>query len=359
MDKKNIEILNEHTREIIKWHFDEATGSEYWLGKARELPFNPLKDIRCYEELQLFPDFSNELREVQVHKLIPKGYLEAGYLPDIFESGGAIGKPKRIIESESRAKGVEWISSIMDMHCFPRGLDNGAWLFIGPSGPHIVGRSMGMLAKLRDTVIYYIDFDPRWVRKCIKNNDNVTTKKYLDHIVEQVKDILLDQDIGVIFATPPVLERLTGDNLLLGIMKDRIKGLIWSGTSFSSESIRFLQEEVFPDAKILGLYGNTLMGIAGQRPKKTGDKYPAVFQSFFPYSIAEVMDFNDNSKHAQYYSAGQVRITLLTKEMFIPNNLERDEAVRIPPEEEFFMWDGLAEVKPITRGNGRIIEGVY
>ncbi|MHB8062817.1 MAG: hypothetical protein ACYDG2_09325 [Ruminiclostridium sp.] len=359
MDKRNSVILNEHTKQIIKWHFNEYTGSSFWLEKAEKLPFDPLKDIQCYEDLRHFPDFSDELRDIDIQKLVPKGYLKEKQLPDIFESGGATGKPKRIIEIESRARGVEWINSVLDLHGFPKGLNNGSWLFIGPSGPHIVGRSMGKLAKLRDTMSYYIDFDPRWVRKCIKNSETAIIQKYINHIVEQVKDIILDQSIGIIFATPAVLERLIGDNELLEIMKRNVKGLIWSGTSFSAESIRYLQEDLFPDAKVLGLYGNTLMGIAGQRPQKVGDKYPAVFHSFFPYSIAEVMDFTNNSKHVDYYDAGQVRITLLTKEMFIPNNMERDQAIRIPPEVKFFTWDGLTEVRPVTSAKGSIIEGVY
>jgi len=296
---------------------------------------------------------------VPVQDLIPRGYLNEGCLPDIFESGGATGKPKRIIEVDSRIRGIEWINSILDLHNFPAGLDNGAWLFIGPSGPHIVGRSMGRLAKLRGTVCCYIDFDPRWVRKCVKSNETDIVKRYIEHITDQVKDIMLDQNIGVVFATPAVLEKLISDNYLLDIMKRKVRGLIWSGTSFSSESIRFLQEDLLTEAKVLGLYGNTLMGIAGQRPYKAGDKFPAIFHSFFPYSIAEVMDSKDTSKHVDYYEAGQVRITLLTKEMFIPNNMERDEAVRIPPWDEFFTWDGLAEVKPVTSAKGPIIEGVY
>lgn len=359
MRSQNVKILNEWVAEIVKWHFSESSGSKFWLNKAKELSFNPLKDIKCYEDLRSFPDYSDELRNVPVEDLIPAGFIKNGVIPDIYESGGATGKPKRIIEVETRLKGIEWINSVLCQHDFPQGNECGAWLFIGPTGPHIVGRSMGRLAKLRGSVCFFIDFDPRWVRKCIKNGQTEMANIYVEHIIDEVRDIMCNQNIGVVFATPTILERLVNDVQLLEIMKRKVQGLIWSGTSFSPESIRFLQEDVLDKTKIVGLYGNTLMGIAGQRPTKKGAQYPVVFHSFFPYSITEVVDFKDSTKQVNYGETGQVKITLLTKEMFIPNNLERDEAKRIAPVDEFFTWDGVSEVRPATGVKGAIIEGVY
>lgn len=360
MKEDMLEMLNRHTLSIVKFHFSKETGSKFWLSKAKELSFNPLTDIKEFADLNKFPDFSDELRNVSVSDLIPSGLKnKLNTVPEIFESGGATGKPKRIIEYYSRSNGTEWINKVLNLHDFPADETLGDWLFVGPSGPHIVGRSMGKVARMRGSMCFYIDFDPRWVRKCIKEGDHSVAQKYIEHIINQVKDILLEQNIKVLFATPLVIERLVSDSDLIKVAREKIKGLIWSGTSLSRESIYFLKEEIFPGAVVVGLYGNTMMGIAGQRPTLKNDKYPANFYTYFPNSIVEVVKFDDCTEKVDYYQTGQVKVTLLTKEMFVPNNLERDQAVRIPPDNDFFQWDGVAEIKPITKSNDQIIEGVY
>lgn len=360
MKQEMLEKLNRYTVEIVKFHFSDNTGSKFWLSKLKELPFDPLKEINGFSDLKKFPDFSDELRNIPIYDLVPKGLRqEQNMLPDVFESGGATGKPKRIIEYNSRLRGIEWINEVLNLHGFPSNEIRGEWLFVGPSGPHIVGRSMGRLAKLRGSMCFYIDFDPRWVRKCIKGGETSTANKYIDHIIQQVKDILIEQNIKVIFITPTILEKLISDKELLKVAKEKIKGIIWSGTSFSSESIRLIKEDIFNGIVVIGLYGNTIMGIAGQRPASVDDKYPANFYPYFPNSIIEVVDFQDSTRLVDYYQTGQVKVTLLTKEMFLPNNLERDQAVRIPPSGELFAWDGVAEVKPIVTPDQKIIEGVY
>ena len=66
--------LDAHTREIVRWHFDEATGCPFWLGKKSELKFDPLKEIETYEDLKKFPNFEDEwLRGGPVRRWVPKG----------------------------------------------------------------------------------------------------------------------------------------------------------------------------------------------------------------------------------------------------------------------------------------------
>lgn len=359
MEEKYMEKLDEHVVEIIRFHFSEETGSKFWLDKAKMLPFNPLTDIKSFNDLERFEDYSDELRDIPIEDLIPKGLCHEDIF--VYESGGATGKPKRIIEHDTRLKGVHWLNQILDANGFPGRDEVSSWLFLGPSGPHIVGKSMGNLARLRGARCFYVDFDPRWVRKCIKNKKEEQAEEYINHIISQAKDIIRDQNIGVLFVTPSVLERLISDKELLSIMRTKIKGIIWSGTSFSNEGIKFLQEEIFCDVSIMGIYGNSLMGIAPQVPHHQ-TKYASVFHSFYPYSIAEVVHVHDCNKPVDYYEKGQVKVTLLTKEMFMPNNLERDEAVRIPPStlvEQVLPLDCVAAVKPITNKDNAIIEGVY
>src|SRR6201994_217291 len=87
-----------YLRAAIAWHFGEETGCAFWLRAARTLNFNPLTDINTFADLKLFPNLLSELRDVPVADLIPRGYLSADSpppVPQIFESGGTTGPPKR------------------------------------------------------------------------------------------------------------------------------------------------------------------------------------------------------------------------------------------------------------------------
>ncbi len=51
-------------------------------------------------------------------------------------------------------------------------------------------------------------------------------------------------------------------------------------------------------------------------------------------------------------------LTTLTKELFLPRHLERDEAIRRPPTLEY-PWDGVGDVRPWKSEESATIEGVY
>ena len=53
-----------------------------------------------------------------------------------------------------------------------------------------------------------------------------------------------------------------------------------------------------------------------------------------PRAVVEVVDFDDYDKLVGYGQDGRVMLTTLTKEMFIPRFLERDEGVREQPTAE-------------------------
>jgi hypothetical protein len=50
----------------VRWHFSPETGSGYWLTRAKALDFNPLTDVKTFEDLALFPNIVDELRDVDV-----------------------------------------------------------------------------------------------------------------------------------------------------------------------------------------------------------------------------------------------------------------------------------------------------
>ncbi len=94
--------LDQHAYETVQWHFHESTGSPFWLEKAKTLKFDPLKDVKNYDDLKKFPAFEDEwLRGGPVRRWLPKG-LE-GRAAYVFETGGTTGIPKsRVVVDDFR-----------------------------------------------------------------------------------------------------------------------------------------------------------------------------------------------------------------------------------------------------------------
>jgi hypothetical protein len=341
-----------HLKDTLQWHFSPETGSPFWLERAKSLGFDPLSDIGEFADLRRFPDVSDELRTIPVDLLRPAG--SAGDPFEVYESGGTVGAPKRVVEHRSRQEGVDWVETVL-----PAFGGGGHWLHIGPTGPHIVGRSVRRLAHLRRSIFFTVDFDPRWVKLLIRTDRRPLADEYVQHVLDQVETIAESQDIRVLFITPPVLEALCGRTRLYHMLADRVTGIIWSGTSISGTSLRLLQTEFFPNAEVRGIYGNSLMGIAPQRPPEPDDTYPCVFQTFQPRSVVEVVDPETRERVAPG-ERGRVLVHLLTKDLFLPNVIERDSAVRIAAGRPGELGDDLADVQPFRSASGAwVIEGVY
>jgi hypothetical protein len=67
----------------------------------------------------------------------------------------------------------------------------------------------------------------------------------------------------------------------------------------------------------------------------------------------------DTGEQVPYGQLGQVVMNHISKGMFLPNNLERDMAIRMPgPRTQ--LSDSVSAVSPVTTFEGEaVIEGVY
>ena len=67
------ERLDAHAYEIVQWHFHESTGCPFWLEKKRDLNFDPLTEVKTFDDLQKFPSFEDEwLRGGPVRRWVPQ-----------------------------------------------------------------------------------------------------------------------------------------------------------------------------------------------------------------------------------------------------------------------------------------------
>ncbi|WP_210571997.1 phenazine antibiotic biosynthesis protein [Streptomyces sp. GESEQ-4] len=347
---------DEFVRAAMRWHFDPATGSRYWLDRAERLAFDPRRDVKSVADLSLFPDLTDELRHVPVADLIPRGYGSDARLINVFDSGGTTGAPKRVVQLDDWMRhSTEQVDRRLREHGLPLGAQ---WLTVAPTGPHLVGDVLQRAAASLGGPGLSIDMDPRWVKKLIAAGRSDEVESYTDHLVEQCRRILLTQDVGVLAATTALLERFAREDDLLERINGSVRAILWGGTHMDPDTRHLLATEVFPDVPLIGMYGNTMMLTALLERPGLDASQPCVFDPVSPYVFLSVVD-PATGERVEVGERGQVIVSHVSKSMLIPNNAERDTAVRVRPAGDH-AGDAVADVAPVATVKGEtVIEGVY
>ena len=346
------EQLDAHVRDIICWHFSPETGCPYWLDWAKHAGWDPIEKIHSFDDLVKFPHFQDDvLRDEPPHRFVPRPFEGKPF--NIFETGGTTGMPKQRIGWDDYKIDYEEFSGRYGDDVFPSGSD---WLMVGPTGPRRLRLAVEHLANHRGGSCYFVDLDPRWVRKLIADKQVDMARKYQDHVIEQAVTILKHRSIRCLFATPRLLESLSEH---LSIPDAGVQGVFCGGTSMTPQMVLFLCEEVLEGKSVfVPTYGNTLMGLACSKPDFAADNYSITYYAPQPRAVLRVADPDDNTKTVEYDQFGRIELTTLTKEFFMPRLLERDEAIRRQPCDPFF-WDGVGDVRPFGATEKKVIEGVY
>jgi thienamycin biosynthesis protein ThnN len=347
---------------VLRIHFDAERGSPYWLETQRELGIDPLTHIRRVEDLAIL-GLMNEraLAERPIEDFIPRVFHRSNdYL--LAETAGTLGRPKTAVHraDEFEAAFIVPFIKAAQRAGFPEGSH---WLFIGPTGPHIIGRAARRCAKaLGAADAFTVDFDPRWAKKLPAGS--FAAQRYLAHVEEQALAVLEVQNIEVLFVTPAVLSSLT--EKIHAVKRTVVRGIHLGGMAASAEFMR-RTTELFPNAVILSGYGNTLFGMMPQLRYA----YDTGFD-YFPHGDRLVVnliplgadgDEPDIAARVDYGRRGRVLVHRLDEMQFLPNLLERDTAVRIPPEPgagaEGFLQDGLRDPQPIVSQTIKPALGLY
>ena len=100
------------------------------------------------------------------------------------------------------------------------------------------------------------------------------------------------------------------------------------------------------------------MGLGPSKAPTRDDNWAIIYYPPAPRAMIEVVDPDNPMKLVDYGKTGRVRLTTLTKEFFMPRFLERDECERERPCEQY-PWDGVRNVRPFSRFQKSVVEGVY
>ncbi len=349
--------LDAHAHETVQWHFHESSGCPFWLEFKSRLKFDPLKEVKTFEDLKKFPPFEDEwLRGGPVRRWVPKALADKPIY--VFETGGTTGVPKSRIASEDFRTDYSLFSKTLPDEFFPPGSN---WLMLGPSGPRRLRLAIEHLAQERGGICFCIDLDPRWVIKLIKKGWMEHLEAYKQHCIDQAITILTaGHDIRCMFTTPKLLEALALALEKRGttIREMGITGIFSGGTEFTPQWTRFATEEFLEGVYMTPTYGNTLMGLACSKPVTAADGYKIAYYAPQPRAAVEVVEFDDYTRTVSYGATGRVKLTTLTREFFVPGFLERDEGERERPYVKY-PWDGVSGVRPFHELAEATTVGVY
>ncbi|MCG8650379.1 MAG: hypothetical protein MI861_11140 [Pirellulales bacterium] len=355
--------LNEHALKTVHWHFSEETGSPFWLEKKSGLNFDPLTDVKSFDDLKKFPLFEDEwLRGGPIRRWVPKGHADKPVY--VFETGGTTGIPKSRMVIEDHWKDYELFSDTLPDQYFPKGSN---WLMLGPSGPRRLRLAVEHLAQHRGGICFCIDLDPRWVVKLIKKGWMEHLEEYKKHCIDQAITVLTaGHDVKCMFGTPKLIESL-GEALEergTSLKEAGVTGIFSGGTEFTPQWTRFCVEELLGGPPEEGgvymtpTYGNTLMGLACSKPISAADGYKISYYAPQPRAVTEVVQFDDYNQVVGYGETGRVKLYTLTDEFFVPGFMERDEGEREAPFETY-PWDGVSGVRPFHELASATTVGVY
>lgn len=342
--------LDEWALRMVHWHFSEETGSPFWLARRGSLGFDPLTDIVDFASLSRFGLFDKSLlRTGNPRDLVPRGLRGRPFR--VFETGGTTGEPCRIVNVTRMDDEVTVYRVMLEI----RGLAGGDVVAMTPTGPHQYGHFVARLADRWCGAVGFIDFDPRWVKAELRREG--TGQDYVAHLIAQTRLLLERQRPSLLFTTSRLLLALVTD-LGRPLAEYGVRAVCTGGTSCTPEETRFVQEEYLRGVAWIDTYGNTLVGHALMAdPPMPGD--PRTYYLPSPLGVMRVVDPDDVTRDVAYEERGRVLTTTLLEDLFLPNLLERDAAIRVPPH-PWFPWDGVRDVQTYQEVDGETaVEGVY
>jgi thienamycin biosynthesis protein ThnN len=343
--------LDAWTREVVETHFDPETGTPYWLEYEREQGIDVRSAVDGFADLRaVFDPFdADDLRSVDAADFAPQ---RMDGERRVYETSGSTGAPKRVVMADYWQEQARWVAGLLDDAGFPAG----NVLMLGPpGGANNAGVFAQHLAHEWDALPYHVNMDPRWAKR-LSQSDTGRFEAYVDHLIDQAETVLASQAVTVLFSTSRLLERPRVRDL---VADSDVEAVYHGGTALDPDTHRVFRENWYDDVALAGEYGNTLMGVAQEplhlRPPAERS-YRLDYAPCYPYFVPELLD--ESGDPVDYGKRGRVRLTVLTKDFFVPLLDERDEATRVEGVDPL-PWDWLRDPATGEAAAEDAVEGVY
>lgn len=344
-----------YIEEILAIHFDDKFGSQYWLDLKKNLNFSPCKEIQSREELHLLGLMDVEaLRCRPLLDFIPKRFHTDLPKMILSETGGTTGTPCRRVffpDEFARAFLDPWKRAAKKRQ-FPF---HASWLFIGPSGPHIIGQAArAMSRRVGSLECFSVDCDVRWFKK--QAPGSLGAILYLDHVLDQAMNIITSQNIEVLFTTPPLLSGLA--QRMTREQRQQIRGIHLGGMNLNSEEYQRINKQEFPAAVLLPGYGNSLSGVAFEDSESTPGSPPvyhvddpAIWLQLIPESTQTSSSLATTQSPEK---RGRIVLHRLDRSFMIVNLIERETAAYTSGGQDY-----ITAIEPIKEISSQIQGNIY
>ncbi len=347
-------------RDLLRLHFHPELGSAYWVERQERLGWNVRDRVRTLDDLWLLgPTPVADLRRHPLRDFVPKALHRDGPRFIIGETAGTSGAPCATAyrDDEFQAAFVTPFVRVAAAAGFPHGQP---WLWVGPSGPHIIGKAVRELARQTGSIDpFSVDFDPRWAKRLA--DGSLARTRYLDHVVDQALDVVCREEIGVLFTTPPVLTVLA--RRLTDRQREQIRGVHYGGMSLTPQAVNDFRA-AFPRAVHLAGYGNTLFGVVMEvedEPRQALDYFPLGERVRF-HVVAPAAAADWPPQVLPCGETGRVLFDRLDESCLLVGVLERDEAERTALSAAAWQLgaraDGLRNPRPPSAA-GSLKLGIY
>jgi thienamycin biosynthesis protein ThnN len=348
--------------DLLDLHFHPCHGSRYWLRRQDELGWDVCDRVREFEDLWLLGQTPvDDLRRFPLRDFIPRTFHPIQDRFVIGETAGTSGLPRAAAyrDDEFQAAFVDPFLRVVGPTSFPRGQP---WLWVGPSGPHIIGKVVRELARQTGSIDpFSVDFDPRWAKRLAEGS--LARRRYLEHVTSQALDVLGREQIVVLFITPPALAALIPR--MSDKQREQIRGIHYGGMSLLPQTVNEFRD-AFPQAVHLAGYGNTLFGVVMEVEDKSREAL-----DYFPLddrlSFHVVNWKEDNSspwppERLPRGKKGRVLFHRFDESTLLVGVVERDEAERVAPTpaaRALGARDGLRDPRPAAVLQGQLQLGLY
>ena len=337
--------LTTHQGAMLALHTDPIHGSPFWIERMRERAIDPAA-LTTLDQLcaACGPMDAEALRTRSVFDFVPACVRAAGPGLMLFDTAGTTGLPRRTAytREDFEAAFVRPFVLAARHVGFPHGEN---WLWIGPSGPHVIGQAARRLpVELGSPEPFCVDFDPRWVRKLPAGS--LARERYMTHILDQALDILTREMIGVLFTTPSIILRLAEQ--MSPAQRERINGIHYGGQRV--EAVLMQQVDIsFPRAMHIAGYGNTLFGCCLEVQAR-GPRTPIY------YPCGDRLVFHPDPE------GNRVRFSRFDRAFLIIDMIERDcAALALAPTDApaVFTGAGVIDPHPTADPAQRVEAGFY
>jgi hypothetical protein len=357
---------DDRLRDLLALHFHPEHGSAYWLRRQEGLGCEVRDRVRTADDLWLLgPTPLHDLRRWPPRDFIPRSFHRQLHRFVVGETAGTSGAPCATAyrDDEFQAAFITPFLRVARATGFPRGAP---WLWVGPSGPHVIGKVARELARRTGSMDpFSVDFDPRWAKRLAEGG--LARQRYLEHVTAQALDVLGREEVGVLFITPPALAALA--RRMSDRQREAIRGIHYGGLSMTAATLNAFRA-AFPGAVHLSGYGNTLFGVVmevADAPRPALDYFPLGDRVRF-----HVVDWReaDGDGPAAWPPAevgrgcpGRVLFHRLDESCLLVGVVERDEAERVAPSAAALALgggaDGLRNPRPPEVLGDKLRLGLY